>query len=156
VFYLGCGSYYRTNPQVGDFLVTNFLDLKNKVIPFFKEYPILGIKSQDFQDFCKVAELVEQKKHFTAEGLDQIRKIKAGMNKGRIFDSDSDSQEDENSRVGPGVGGRVPLQNYKVSLRSGTENVYRYTVTGFKAMNDVIAYFKLFPLRTKKAFSFEK
>jgi hypothetical protein len=44
----------------------------------------------------------------------------------------------------------------KVSLRSGTENIYRYTVTGFKAMNDVIAYFKLFPLRTKKALSFER
>jgi hypothetical protein len=44
----------------------------------------------------------------------------------------------------------------KVGLRSGTENVYRYTVTGFKALNDVIAYFNLFPLRTKKALSFEK
>ena len=44
----------------------------------------------------------------------------------------------------------------KVTLRSGTKSVYRYTVTGFKAINDVIVYFKLFPLRTKKAFSFEK
>jgi hypothetical protein len=44
----------------------------------------------------------------------------------------------------------------KVTLRSGTDNVYRYTVTGFKALNDVIAYFKLFPLQTKKALSFEK
>lgn len=44
----------------------------------------------------------------------------------------------------------------KVALRSGTEDVYRYTVTGFKALNDVIAYFKLFPLQTKKALSFEK
>lgn len=44
----------------------------------------------------------------------------------------------------------------KVTLRSGTENVYRYTATGFKALNDVIAYFKIFPLQTKKAFSFEK
>jgi len=44
----------------------------------------------------------------------------------------------------------------KVTLRSGTENVYRYTVTGFKVLNDVIAYFKLFPLQTKKALSFEK
>jgi hypothetical protein len=44
----------------------------------------------------------------------------------------------------------------KVTLRSGTEDVYRYTATGFKTMNDVISYFKLFPLRTKKAFSFEK
>jgi len=44
----------------------------------------------------------------------------------------------------------------KVSLRSGTDNVYRYTATGFKPLNDVIAYFKLFPLQTKKALSFEK
>jgi hypothetical protein len=44
----------------------------------------------------------------------------------------------------------------KVTLISGTDNVYRYTVTGFKALNNVIAYFKLFPLHTKKAFSFEK
>jgi len=44
----------------------------------------------------------------------------------------------------------------KVSLRSGTDSVYRYTATGFKALNDVIAYFKIFPLQTKKALSFEK
>lgn len=44
----------------------------------------------------------------------------------------------------------------KVTLRSGTDNVYRYTATGFKSLNDVIAYFKLFPLQTKKALSFEK
>lgn len=44
----------------------------------------------------------------------------------------------------------------KVTLRSGTDNVYRYTATGFKALNDIIAYFKLFPLQTKKALSFEK
>ena len=44
----------------------------------------------------------------------------------------------------------------KVTLRSGTDNVYRYTATGFKPLNDVISYFKLFPLHTKKAISFEK
>lgn len=44
----------------------------------------------------------------------------------------------------------------KVTLRSGTDNVYRYTATRFKAFNDIIAYFKLFPLQTKKALSFEK
>jgi hypothetical protein len=44
----------------------------------------------------------------------------------------------------------------KVTLRSGTEDVYRYTVTGFKAMDKVIVYFKIFPLRTKKSLSFDK
>jgi hypothetical protein len=44
----------------------------------------------------------------------------------------------------------------KVSLRSGTDNVYRFTVTGFNALNNVITYFKLFPLQTKKTFSLKK
>ena len=44
----------------------------------------------------------------------------------------------------------------KVTLRSKTDGVYRYTVTGFKSMNDVISYFKEFPLLTKKAQSFDK
>ena len=44
----------------------------------------------------------------------------------------------------------------KVSLRSGTDNVYRYTATGFKSLNDVIVYFELFPLQTKKALSLKK
>ena len=33
----------------------------------------------------------------------------------------------------------------KVTLRSGTYNVYRYTATGFKPLDNVISYFKLFP-----------
>jgi hypothetical protein len=44
----------------------------------------------------------------------------------------------------------------KVTLRSKTNGVYRYTATGFKSLNDIISYFKVFPLLTKKAGSFEK
>jgi LAGLIDADG endonuclease len=44
----------------------------------------------------------------------------------------------------------------KVTIRSKINGVYRYTVTGFKSMKDVIFYFNLFPLLTKKAFSFDK
>ena len=44
----------------------------------------------------------------------------------------------------------------KVTLRSGTEDVYRYTATGFKTLQDVLSYFELFPLYTKKTNSFEK
>jgi hypothetical protein len=41
----------------------------------------------DYLDWCKVAELMQNKEHLTASGLDQIRKIKAGINKGRPGDS---------------------------------------------------------------------
>lgn len=44
----------------------------------------------------------------------------------------------------------------KVTLRSGTEDVYRYTATGFKTLQSVISYFELFPLYTKKSSSLEK
>ena len=33
----------------------NFLDIKDIIIPFFENYPILGQKSLDFADFKKVA-----------------------------------------------------------------------------------------------------
>jgi hypothetical protein len=48
------------------------------------------------------------------------------------------------------------FESGKVTLRSGTDGVYRYTATGFKPLNGVISYFKLFPLQTKKVISFEK
>lgn len=165
ISYFGCGGYYRVNPEVGDLLVSNFSDLKNKIIPLFKEYPILGIKSQDFQDFCKVAELMEQKKHLTKEGLLKIKEIKAGMNKGRTISEnnlllppkDDDGDDDDDGGSGKSSSGEKSATSQKaVTLRSGTDNVYRYTATGFKPLKDVIAYFKLFPLQTKKALSFEK
>lgn len=44
----------------------------------------------------------------------------------------------------------------KVTLRSQTEDVYRYTATGFTSMNTIKNYFKLFPLKSKKKSSFDK
>lgn len=58
-----------------------------KIIPFFQKYPILGVKSLDFEDWCRVAKLINNKVHLTKEGFKTIRKIKAGMNKGRIKNS---------------------------------------------------------------------
>jgi len=83
--YLGCGNVSVDGAV--DYLVVKFSDLTDKVIPFFVKYPILGVKSKDFADFCKVAELMQNKAHLTAEGLNQIRQIKAGMNTGRKFEA---------------------------------------------------------------------
>jgi hypothetical protein len=83
--YLGCGNVSVDGAV--DYLVTKFSDLTDKVIPFFVKYPILGVKYKDFADFCKVAELMQNKAHLTTEGLNQIRQIKAGMNTGRKFEA---------------------------------------------------------------------
>ena len=80
--YYDCGNIYKKG-EAFDLKVTKIDDIQNKIIPFFKKYPILGVKALDFADFCKVAELMKEKKHLTKEGLEQIMKIKAGMNLGR-------------------------------------------------------------------------
>jgi hypothetical protein len=68
-----------------DFVVTKFSDIDEKIIPFFKENKVLGVKLQDFEDWCKVAELIKNKAHLTPSGLEEIQKIKTGMNRGRIL-----------------------------------------------------------------------
>ena len=80
--YFDCGNIIQRG-EAFDFRVTKFSDIENKIIPFFKKFQIYGVKALEFADWCKVAEMMKQKKHLTAEGLEQIRKIKTGMNKGR-------------------------------------------------------------------------
>ena len=69
--------------NVINYKVTKFGDITQKIIPFFKKHPIQGVKSEDFKDFCLVAEMMKDKKHLTAEGLEEIKQIKARMNRGR-------------------------------------------------------------------------
>jgi transcriptional regulator with AAA-type ATPase domain len=80
--YFLCGNV-RQIKNVVRFGVTISIDIQEKIIPFFKKYPILGSKSEDFEDFCKVAEIIKNGLHKTEEGLENIRKIKARMNRGR-------------------------------------------------------------------------
>ena len=80
--YFDCGNVYK-NRKTFEYRVTKFSDIENKIIPFYKKYPILGVKLKDFEDFCKAAELMKNKAHLTKDGLEKIRKIKAVMNTGR-------------------------------------------------------------------------
>jgi len=82
--YFNCGSIFKSRESFV-YRVEKFSDIQNKIIPFFKKYKIQGIKFLDYLDFCNTAELIENKAHLTKEGLDQIQKIKTGMNKGRTW-----------------------------------------------------------------------
>lgn len=61
------------------FCVSDFSDILNIVIPFFDKYLIKGDKSADYEDFRRVAFIMKDKIHFTAEGLNVILGIKAQM-----------------------------------------------------------------------------
>lgn len=80
--FLGCGNVNIGTSSI-DYRVLKLEDILTKVIPFFFKNPILGIKTKDFQDFKKVAEIMEKGLHLTSEGLNEIKKIKSGTNRGR-------------------------------------------------------------------------
>jgi hypothetical protein len=82
VEFWGCGTI-RVSKQAVWLRVEKFAYLESIIIPFFVKHPILGVKALDFQDLSEAAELMKKKIHLTQEGVDQIRKIKDGMNKGR-------------------------------------------------------------------------
>jgi len=82
-----CGNIIEDSKQpIVDFKIYKFSDIHDKVIPFFQKYPIQGVKRLDYLDFCRVAELMQNKVHLTQEGIDEIKKIKSRMNTGRNFD----------------------------------------------------------------------
>jgi N-acetylneuraminic acid mutarotase len=71
--FLECGKVQtknikKNNTKYFEFRVEKFEDINNKIIPFFVKYPIVGQKLLDFQDFCKVANLMNEKAHLTIEG----------------------------------------------------------------------------------------
>lgn len=85
VTYIGCGTLHRdSRSPVVTLIVTKFSDIENKIIPLFENYSLKGVKGFNYYDFHKVVLLMKNKAHLTVEGLEQIRKIKAGMNTGRI------------------------------------------------------------------------
>jgi hypothetical protein len=89
VKFLGCGKFRESSTnQVCLFVVAKLSDLLGKIIPLFDQYKLQGAKRLDYLDFKRAAELLENKAHFTNEGLGELRKLRAGMNSGRKQDSD--------------------------------------------------------------------
>jgi len=64
--------------------ITKYSDIVNIIIPFFNSYPILGMKSLDFEDFKKVSKIIETKEYLTKSSMyNEIVKLKSGMNLAR-------------------------------------------------------------------------
>ena len=82
--YLGSGKIekHSKNPVI-NLAIVKFSDINNIVIPFFEKYPILGNKELDSSDFYIALNLIQNKKHLEESGLEKIRELKHGMNRGR-------------------------------------------------------------------------
>lgn len=86
---LGCGNVYdSSNENAAELRISKFNEIKEKMIPFFNKYEIRGVKTLDYDDFCKAAILIKDKVHLTSSGLEEIRKIKSRKNKARYTTRD--------------------------------------------------------------------
>ena len=84
VDYLGCGRFSSSKAKdAAYYTCSRFSDIWDKILPVFRKYEILGVKSEDFKDWCTVCEIIKSKGHLTDEGFNRIRVIKANMNKVR-------------------------------------------------------------------------
>jgi hypothetical protein len=81
--FLACGRVEKRSGDACDYVVNSIKEFDSKVITFFTQYPLLGLKSLNFNDFKKVFELMKTKQHLTEQGLAKIKEIKAGMNTNR-------------------------------------------------------------------------
>jgi hypothetical protein len=84
VSFFECGQAYSYKDHT-QYISQSFIDNYEKILPFFRKYPIKGVKSLDLDDWGKVAEMIKTKAHLTNEGFYNIRLIKTGMNKGRFI-----------------------------------------------------------------------
>ena len=85
--YLGCGKIEKasTRPDGVNFAVGKFIDIKEKIIPFFHKYSLQGIKYMDYKDFTEAAKIIDVKGHLTPEGIKKINSLKSGMNSSIIY-----------------------------------------------------------------------
>ena len=59
------------------------LNKLNLLIQYLNNYPLLTAKRNDFDDWCKVYQLIVDKTHLSEDGKFLIKKIKSNMNKNR-------------------------------------------------------------------------
>ena len=78
--FFNCGRLETTRESYVSFVVTKLSNILQIIIPFFEKYPLNGSKAKDFEDWKKVAKLMESNLHLTKEGKQQILQLKSGMN----------------------------------------------------------------------------
>ena len=85
--YFDCGNlfinhrYDNHKENLYRYCVRSNSDLKEKIIPFYRQNQLITAKSKDFENFCKIIDLMSKQKHGTINGLRQIAKIIKRMNR---------------------------------------------------------------------------
>jgi LAGLIDADG DNA endonuclease family protein len=64
------------------FEVNRLDQIRQRVVPFFEQFPLLSGKSRDFEIFREIAELMSQGVHLTRDGIARILILRQPMNRG--------------------------------------------------------------------------
>lgn len=76
-----CGVVRRNHGDRFCWRVKNRKNLSEIILPFFEKYPLQSKKHIDFLKFAKVVQLMDQEKHLTEGGFEEITKIASEMNR---------------------------------------------------------------------------
>ena len=86
VEYFKTGKIYNYSGRSAiNIIIVDFTSIIEILIPFFEKYPIIGEKFHDYIDWCKIHEIMMNRGHITIDGINSIKLIKSGMNRGRNF-----------------------------------------------------------------------
>lgn len=81
--YFGCGVVRRNHGDRMAYRVRGKEHLLERIIPFFEKHPLKTRKRVDFAKFRRILLHMERGDHLTREGVEEIRRIAAQMNRGQ-------------------------------------------------------------------------
>ncbi len=79
--FFGCGLVRVNHDTRYELRIRSIEHLRNIVFPFFDKYPLITQKKFDFLKFKKIVKLMEEKKHLTSKGVEEIIRIASLMNR---------------------------------------------------------------------------
>ena len=85
---LGCGvihvlnyeRYKKWMPHV-KYRISKINDLRNKLIPFLRKYPLHAKKRKNFEIFAEAVEIKWRKEHKTKEGIKRLKELRKQIEK---------------------------------------------------------------------------
>ena len=81
--FFGCGVVRVNHGDRLAYRVRSLEHLRERIVPFFLSHPLKTKKNVDFLKFRDVLLLMERGEHLTPEGIENIRRITAVMNRGQ-------------------------------------------------------------------------
>ena len=82
--YLQCGRLQKRSDGVHYFVVTNYIEIVEKVFPFFERFPFQSkSKIKNFALFKQIAAIVYSGEHLSPKGFMKIVELREKLNEGR-------------------------------------------------------------------------